>query len=162
MPLQLTESALRRIIAPLLAISLFLPPPVWAGIKANQVQVLAATQDSGTQKEIGTLLFPDGKRIIFQGTDAAKTLTIPCSVVTQTSFTTKSKMLKKVMFPALGAAVFTLGLSLFLLAVRGHGYYLAIDYGSGQHAIFSLGKNVYADDVNAVSGCTGKPTQFLK
>ena len=153
---------MRKIIASLLAISLILSPSVWAAKTSDQAQILATTQVPAMQKEMGTLLFPDGERIVFQGTDPARTLTIPCSVVTEASFTTKSKMLKKVMIPALGAAVFTLGLSLFLLAVRGHGYYLAIKYGTDQQAIFSLGKNVYVNDVNAVSGCTGKPTQFLK
>jgi len=153
---------LRRILALLVAISLLLSPSVWAGMKSSQVQILATTQVPAMQKEVGALSFPDGKNILFQGTDAAKTLAIPCSAVTQASFTTKSKMLKKVMIPALGAAVFTLGLSLFLLAVRGHGYFLVIDYATDQQAMFSLGKNVYVNDVNAVSSCTGKPTQFLK
>jgi hypothetical protein len=71
-------------------------------------------------------------------------------------------MLKKTAIPAVAGAVFTLGLSLFLFAVRGHGYYLVVNYGSQQQAMFSLGKNVYANDVNAVSACTGKATQILK
>jgi hypothetical protein len=156
------ELVLRRILALLLAISLLLSPSVWAGGNSNQVQVLATTQSPLLEQEVGTLSFPDGKNILFQGTDPSQKLAIPCSAVTQASFATRSKTLKKVMIPALGAAVFTLGLSLFLLAVRGHGYFLAINYGTEQQAMFSLGKNVYANDVNAVSACTGKPTQFLK
>ena len=33
---------------------------------------------------------------------------------------------------------------LFLLAIRGHGYFLAVDYGNGQQVMFSMGKNVRA------------------
>jgi putative copper export protein len=150
-----------KILASLLAAMLIVPAPAWAAVKPGEVEILAATEDATMQKQNGSLSFPNSRQIVFQS-DSGKTLTIPCSEVTHTSFTTKSKMLKRVAVPAISAAIFTMGLSLFALAIRGHGYYLVVDYGKGQQVVFSLGKDVYAQDVNATSACTGKPTEILK
>lgn len=152
---------MRGTFALLLAAMLTIPSPAWAGVKAGNAEILASTENPQLQKQPGSLTFPDGKKIVFQS-DAGKALTIACSDVTHTSFTTKSNMIKKIAVPAIAAAPFTLGLSLFALAVRGHGHFLAVDYGTGQQVVFSLGKDVYAQDVNAASACTGKPTEILK
>jgi len=137
------------------------PLPAIADSKGFKSSVVASTETPELQKQFGTLTFPEGKSLLFQA-DSGKTITIACSDVTHASYTTKSKTLKKVAVPAVAGAVFTMGLSLFALAIRGHGYFLAVDYGKGQQAVFSLGKNVYAQDVNATSACTGKPTEVLK
>jgi len=145
----------------LLATSFVVSASASAGVKSGEVQVIASSEEPGLQKETGGLLFPDGKQISFQG-DSGKALTIACSDISKTTFTTESKRLKKVAVPAILAAYPTLGFSLFLLALHSHGYFLGVEYGNGQQAIFSLGKNVYTTDLNATSACTGKPTELVK
>ncbi len=140
---------------------LILPAPAWAGSNSAKTSIVAATDNPDLVKQFGTLSFPDGKQLLFQA-DSGKTITIACSDVTRATYTTKSKTLKKVVVPAVSAAIFTMGLSLLALAIRGRGYFLAVDYGKGQQVVFSLGKDVYAQDVNATSACTGKPTEVLK
>jgi hypothetical protein len=135
--------------------------PARAGVRPHGVQVLASTERGEMRGETGNLLFPQNTQIVFES-NAGGTLAIPCSAITHTSFATKSNMLKRVAVPAVAAAMFTMGLSLFALFVRGHSYFLAVNYGSGQQAMFSMGKEVYAQDVNAASACTGKPTEILK
>jgi hypothetical protein len=152
---------LTRVFSVTFAATLIVPAPMWAGVKATQVQVIASTEIVGLREQSGTLSFPEGNQLAFLS-DVGEKLTIPCSAITHTSFRTKSKMLKKVAVPAVAAAIFTMGLSLFALAIRGHGYFLAVDYGDKQQAIFSMGKDVYAQDVNATSACTGKPTEILR
>jgi hypothetical protein len=149
------------ILALFVAILLISPAPAFAGLKPGETQLLASTEKPQLQRGIGLLSFPDSKQILFR-LNAGQSLEIACSDVTHTTFTTKSKTLKKVAVPAVAAAVFTMGLSLFALAIRGHGYYLVVGYGKGQQAVFSMGKDVYAQDVNATSACTGKPTEMLK
>lgn len=150
-----------KILALVLTALLIAPMQLRAGVQAGKAQVLASTEDPKLNKEMGLLSFPASKEILFQG-DGSQSLAIACANVTHTTFTTKSKMLKKVAVPAIAAAVFTMGLSLFALAIRGHGYFLVVDYGKGQQAVFSLGKDVYAQDVNATAACTGKPAEMLK
>lgn len=152
---------MKKLIASLLAAMTILPVPAWAGPKSDKTAILASTENPELLKQFGSLSFPNGRQILFQA-DSGKTLTIPCSDVTHATYTTKSKTLKKVAVPAISAAIFTMGLSLLALAIRGRGYYLAVDYGKGQQVVFSLGKDVYAQDVNATSACTGKPTQVMK
>lgn len=153
--------SLTRSLTWLLAATLIFPASMWAGVKSDKVQVLASTETPNMREQSGSLSITQRREIIFRS-DSGKTLTIACSAITHTSFATKSNMLKKVAVPAIGAAIFTMGLSLFALAIRGHGYFLAVDYGAGQQAMFSLGKDVYAQDVNDTSACTGKPTEILK
>jgi len=150
-----------RTLALLIALLVSAPVPVCADGKDFKTSVVASTENADLVKQFGTLTFPDNKAIEFKS-DAGKTFTIPCSSVTHASYTTKSKTLKKVAVPAVAGAIFTMGLSLFALAIRGHGYFLAVDYGSGQQVVFSMGKDVYSQDVNATSACTGKPTEVLK
>ena len=152
---------MRQLIASLLAAMFILPLPLWAGSNSARTSIVAATENPDLLKQFGTLSFPDGKQLLFQA-DSGKTITIACSDVTHATYTTKSKTLKKVAVPAVSAAIFTMGLSLFALAIRGRGYFLAVDYGKGQQVVFSLGKDVYAQDVNATSACTGKPTEVVK
>jgi hypothetical protein len=130
-------------------------------LKSGDVEVVASSEQPGLQKETGNLSFPDGKHILFQS-DNGKPFTIACSDISRTTFTTTSKRLKKVAVPAIVAAYPTLGFSLFLLALHAHGYFLAVEYGNGQQAIFSLGKDIYTSDLNATSACTGKPTELVK
>ena len=138
---------------------------VWApaalALTSQQTQVLASTETPDLRGKVGTLAVTDDKHILFTPEQGAK-FQIACSAITQADFTEKSKMLKKTAVPAIAGVIFTLGFSLFLLAARGHGYYLAINYGSQQQAMFSLGKDVYAGDVNAISACTGEAVQILK
>jgi hypothetical protein len=152
---------MRRLIASVLAATMILAAPAWAESKSDKTSIVAATENPDLLKQFGSLSFPDGKQLFFQA-DSGKTITIACSDVTHATYTTKSKTLKKVAIPAISAAIFTMGLSLFALAIRGRGYFLAVDYGKSQQIVFSLGKNVYAQDVNATSACTGKPTEVLK
>jgi hypothetical protein len=148
-------------MASFLAVMMILPMPAWAESKSDKTSIVAATENPDMLKQFGSLSFPDGKQLFFQA-DSGKTISIACSDVTHATYTTKSKTLKKVAIPAVSAAIFTMGLSLFALAIRGRGYFLAVDYGKSQQIVFSLGKNVYAQDVNATSACTGKPTEVLK
>lgn len=150
-----------KTLAVILAALLVSPTCVRAGVQSGKSQVVASTEDPKLNKQIGLLSFPGSKEILFQA-DGGQSIAIACANVTHTTFTTKSKMLKKVAVPAIAAAVFTMGLSLFALAIRGHGYFLVVDYGKGQQAVFSMGKDVYAQDVNATAACTGKPTEILK
>jgi hypothetical protein len=152
---------LKQLIASILAVMMILPMPAWAESKSDKTSIVATTENPDMLKQFGSLSFPDGKQLFFQA-DSGKTITIACSDVTHATYTTKSKTLKKVAIPAVSAAIFTMGLSLFALAIRGRGYFLAVDYGKSQQIVFSLGKNVYAQDVNATSACTGKPTEVLK
>ena len=148
-------------MASFLAVMMILPMPAWAESKSDKTSIVAATENPDMLKQFGSLSFPDGKQLFFQA-DSGKTISIACSDVTHATYTTRSKTLKKVAIPAVSAAIFTMGLSLFALAIRGRGYFLAVDYGKSQQIVFSLGKNVYAQDVNATSACTGKPTEVLK
>jgi hypothetical protein len=152
---------LRQLIASFLSVMMILPIPAWAESKSDKTSIVAATENPDMLKQFGSLSFPDGKQLFFQA-DSGKTISIACSDVTHATYTTKSKTLKKVAIPAVSAAIFTMGLSLFALAIRGRGYFLAVDYGKSQQIVFSLGKNVYAQDINATSACTGKPTEILK
>jgi hypothetical protein len=113
------------------------------------------------REQSGSFSFPQNSQILFRS-DTEKALAVSCSEVTHSSFARKSNMLKKVAVLAISAAIFTMGLSLFALAIRGHGYYLAVEYRKGQQVVFSMGKDVCAQDVNATSACTGKPTEILK
>jgi len=151
----------KHTLAMLLALLLVVPAPIWADSKDFQTSIVASTEMPDLQKKFGSLTFPNGKSLLFKA-ESGQTMSIACSDVTHASYTTKSKTLKKVAVPAVAGAVFTMGLSLFALAIRGHGYFLAVDYGKGQQVVFSMGKNVYAQDVNATSACTGKPTEVLK
>jgi hypothetical protein len=151
----------QRLLAILVVAALIVPMPVWAGSNSDKTSIVAATENPDMLKQFGSLSFPDGKQLFFQA-DSGKTIAIACSNVTHASYMTKSKTLKKVAIPAVSAAIFTMGLSLFALAIRGRGYFLAVDYGKSQQIVFSLGKNVYAQDVNATSACTGKPTEVMK
>lgn len=152
---------MRRALVCALLVVLLLPVGADAGVPSDGAQVVASTEMPDMQKQVGALSFPKNAQIVFAA-ENGKTIEIACSDVTHTAFTTKSKMLKKVAVPAIAAAPFTLGLSLFALAIRGRGYFLAIDYGKGQQVVFSLGKNLYAEQINAASACTGKPTEILK
>lgn len=156
-----SRNSMKKMTAWLLVASFVVSSSASAATKPAEVQVVASSEEPGLQKETGLLSFPDGKHISFQG-GAGKALTIACSDISKTTFTTESKRLKKVAVPAIIAAYPTLGFSLFLLALRAHGYFLAVEYGNGQQAIFSLGKNVYTTDLNATSACTGKPTELVK
>ena len=152
---------MKKLIASLLAAMTIVPVPAWAGPKSDKTSIVAATENPDMLKQFGSLSFPDGKQLFFQA-DSGKKITIACSDVTHATYTTKSKTLKKVAVPTVSAAIFTMGLSLLALAIRGRGYFLAVDYGKGQQVVFSLGKDVYAQDVNATSACTGIPTQVMK
>jgi hypothetical protein len=156
-----SRDSMKKMAVWLVVASLLMSVSASAALKSVEVQVVASSEYPGLQKETGTLSFPEGKHITFQG-DSGKAFTIACSDISKTTFTTESKRLKRVAVPAIMAAYPTLGFSLFLLALHEHGYFLAVEYGNGQQAIFSLGKNIYTTDLNATSACTGKPTELVK
>lgn len=123
-------------------------------------QVFLSTENKKLEKQKGAVKVDGEKKQIEFDSDAGQ-LAVPCSAVTNITYTKNSKELKKAVAAEVAAAPFTLGLSLIGLAFKSHGNFMLLAYGDQQQVVFKLDNDTYAERMQAVSTCTGKPIQTL-
>jgi hypothetical protein len=155
------ERTMRRLLAIAASLSLFSTtgPAAWAGIKGKD-QLILYTENQKLEKAKGIVKVDGEKKQIQFDSDAGQ-LVVPCSAVTDITYTKNSKELKKAVAAEIAAAPFTLGLSLIGLAFKSHGNFMLLAYGDHQQAAFRLDNDTYALRLQAASSCTGKPIQTL-
>lgn len=130
-----------------------------AGNKGKD-QVVLSTENQKLEKAKG-IVRVDGEKKQIQFESDAGQLIVPCSAVTNITYTKNSKELKKAVAAEIAAAPFTLGLSLIGLAFKSHGNFMLLAYGEHAQAAFRLDNDTYALRLQAASSCTGKPIQTL-
>lgn len=152
---------MKQLLAVVVSLSLLstTTPIAGAGIKAKD-QVILSTENQKLEKVKGIVKVDGEKKQIEFDSDAGQ-LMVPCSAVTNITYTKNSKELKKAVAAEIAAAPFTLGLSLIGLAFKSHGNFMLLAYGDHHQAAFRLDNDTYALRLQAASSCTGKPIQTL-